>query len=75
MEDVGQAIIMGALAGKLRATAREDGIDGDLRGLEKLADAYSERVKALLEQTEGPPQMSSSGPPREHQPWRGRRCA
>lgn len=63
-----------------RALEARDGQDDETRlALERCAGKFALRALGLLrepvEQTEGPPQMSSSGPPRIHQPWRGRRCA
>ena len=48
MEDIERAILHGALAGKLRLYAMENG-DG-LDGLLRLADAHSERARALLDE-------------------------
>lgn len=48
MEAIERAVLHGALAGKLRLFAAENG-DG-LGGLLKLADAHSERARALLDE-------------------------
>lgn len=69
MEAIERAIVHGALAGKLRAYVRENG--EKLRGLDRLADAHSERATALLDEVGEPPQIRSDGPPHIHQPWRG----
>jgi len=48
MEAIERAVTHGMLAGKLRHFVRENG-DG-LGGLLKLADAHSERARALLDE-------------------------
>jgi len=71
MEAIERALDHATLAGKLRCFVRENG-DG-LGGLLKLADAHSERARALLDEVgEGP--LENSPSPHAH-PGGARGCA
>lgn len=69
MEAIERAIVHGALAGKLRAYVRENG--EKLRGLDRLADAHSERATALLDEVGQTTEIRTVICPHIHQPWRG----